>query len=141
MAERPAEDPRLAEKKGVRILLIDDVPSARKVVRKLLGFVGFENVVEAASGAEALSLSQADSFELIVSDFHLSDMGADGLITKIRESESMGSVPVLIVTGDTAAKVYHSVSGEENVLYMWKPFGVKDLQDKLVAALSPEVLD
>ena len=60
--------------RDLEILIVDDVPSARKVVSRFLSSLGFDHLSESGSGQEALDLLQQREFHLVVTDLHLKDM-------------------------------------------------------------------
>ncbi|MEM7670906.1 MAG: response regulator [Pseudomonadota bacterium] len=90
-----------AETVGQRILLVDDTPTNRYVARLLLEPAGY-NVTEAASGEEALELTDQEIFDVILMDIRMPD-GIDGVETfkRLRASGKPGAdTPVIAVTAD-----------------------------------------
>ena len=114
-----------------RILVVDDLPSARRIVRTQLEKLGFVNVEEAADGKEALEMIIRKGFDIVVSDWVMPEIDGVELLRRIREELHDGSTAFLMVT---------AVSSREQVLeaairgvsdYIIKPFGSNVLADKL----------
>ena len=81
-----------------RILLVEDSQSTRMIARATIEGLGLE-VVEAASGAEALEHFASQNIDLILLDVGLPDLDGYEVARRIRESESGAEVPIIMVTG------------------------------------------
>ena len=85
-------DPKL------RILVVDDFSTMRRIVRNLLKELGFTNVDEAEDGAIALQKLQAGGFEFVVTDWNMPNMNGLDLVKAIRENINYGKLPILMIT-------------------------------------------
>ncbi len=118
------------------VLVVDDVPSALKIVSRLLRKLGVKNVVEVSSGAAALQrLSQGD-VNLIISDWNMPDMDGLQLLSVIRGQPSTMTVPFILITSsadrDEVMLAYKSGISD----YIVKPFNGDTLANKLQKVLS-----
>ena len=113
------------------ILIVDDEPQIRRVMRTTLTSHGY-SVVEAKSGDEALSLIRAEHADLIVLDLNLP--GISGLET-CREIRAVSDVPIIMLTvrNSELDKVQALDAGADD--YVVKPFGVEELMARIRAAL------
>ena len=113
------------------ILVVEDEPPIRRLLRTTLSAHDYR-VIEATTGAEALSALRHHRPDLILLDLGLPDIDGLALIGKIRE---LGPVPVLVLSsrGDESAKVTALDSGADD--YVTKPFGADELLARIRAAL------
>jgi two-component system KDP operon response regulator KdpE len=116
----------------VPILVIDDEPPIRRLLRTTLGANGFQ-VMEAATGGEGLAAIEARRPEAILLDLGLPDMDGIEVIRKLRERGDKTPIVVLSSRGDEAAKVAALDLGADD--YVTKPFGIAELMARIRAAL------
>jgi two-component system chemotaxis response regulator CheY len=83
------------------VLVVDDSAAARSHVRSVLAGLGVRDVVETADGAQAVELLKKESFDLVVTDYHMPGLDGRGLLEFIRRRSSCPSVPVIVVTTET----------------------------------------
>jgi len=114
-----------------RVLIVDDEPQILRFLRTTLNANGFE-VVEAATGAEALRHAAADAPDVIVLDLGLPDMDGKDVIKKLREW-SQTPVVVLSARAREPEKIEALDAGADD--YVNKPFGIGELMARLRAAL------
>ena len=114
-----------------RVLIVDDEPQILRFLRTTLGANGFD-IVEAATGAEALRRAAADAPDVIVLDLGLPDMDGKAVIKKLREY-SQTPIVVLSARAREAEKIEALDAGADD--YVNKPFGIGELMARLRAAL------
>lgn len=114
-----------------RVLVVDDEPQILRFLRASLGASGFE-VLEAASGAEALKRAAGDAPEIVVLDLGLPDMDGKEVIRKLRE---WSEVPIIVLSARAreAEKVEALDLGADD--YVEKPFGIGELLARVRTAL------
>ena len=118
--------------KGIRILIVDDFSTMRRIVKNLLNDLGFTNTAEADDGTTALVELQKAKFDLVVTDWNMPGMPGIDLLKAIRADESLAKIPVLMVTAE--AKREQIIEAAQNGVngYIIKPFTAATLEDKLV---------
>ena len=84
----------------MKILVVDDFATMRKVVRNMLRQLGCENVSEAENGEEGFRMAQADEFGLIVSDWNMPIMSGLEFLKAVRLEEKTKTTPFLMVTAE-----------------------------------------
>lgn len=117
--------------KNMKILVVDDFSTMRRIVKNLLGDLGFTNITEADDGKTAWPMLQAGDFEFVVTDWNMPGMTGIDLLKNIRGDARLKALPVLMVTAEAqrdqiidAAKA--GVNG-----YIIKPFTAVTLKEKL----------
>jgi len=126
--------PTASDAEARHILVVEDEPSVRNAMRKLLEIEGYD-VTAAATAAEALEALQRDYFDLIVTDYHL-ESGRTGteVITAARSLTGLAAKAIL-VTGDTSAAV-REMQGDEMLRITSKPINSDELLAQVRALLS-----
>jgi CheY-like chemotaxis protein len=91
----------------VRVLVVEDVPEVRQIIRWMLEVEG-ATVVEAGSAGEALRLAEAERVDVVLTDLGLPDMSGEAVIIGIR-SRSNGRIPVAVVSGERGEILAHAL--------------------------------
>ena len=117
--------------KNLKILIVDDFATMRKVIRNLLKQGGFENVVEAEDGVAALKVLKSQPVDFIISDWNMPNMSGLELLKAVRSDEELKALPFLMVTAEAlkdnvVAAVKAGVSN-----YIVKPFTAEVLNEKI----------
>ncbi|WP_110687231.1 chemotaxis response regulator CheY [Salinicola aestuarinus] len=117
--------------KNMRILVVDDFPTMRRIVRSLLKELGFENVEEAEDGQEALTKLRAGGFEFVVSDWNMPNLDGLEMLKIIRQEDGLSSLPVLMVTAEAKKENIIAAAQAGANGYVVKPFTAATLEEKL----------
>jgi two-component system chemotaxis response regulator CheY len=117
----------------MKILVVDDFSTMRRIVRNLLVELGFSNplIQEADDGNNALTMLKSQPFDLVVTDWNMPNMTGIDLLRAIRAEASLKGMPVLMVTAENnrdqiIAAAQAGVNG-----YIVKPFNAVTLKEKL----------
>lgn len=116
---------------SMKILVVDDMVTMRRIVKNILRQLGFSNIDEAENGQEALQKLRSDTFGCVVSDWNMPVMTGIDMLRAIKADEKLKAIPVLIVTGKAQqSNLVEAVqAGASN--YIVKPFTVETMQEKL----------
>tara|TARA_R100000353_G_C6348171_1_gene152505 strand:- start:55 stop:441 length:387 start_codon:yes stop_codon:yes gene_type:complete len=117
--------------KGMSILVVDDFPTMRRIVRSLLKELGFTNVEEAEDGQEALCKLKSGEFEFVVSDWNMPNLDGLEMLKQIRADEAMKALPVLMVTAEAKKENIVAAAQAGANGYIVKPFTAATLEEKL----------
>jgi len=122
--------------KHIKIMVVDDFATMRKVIRNLLKQVGYENIVEAEDGVIALKTLKSQKIDFVVSDWNMPNMTGLELLKAVRSDEDLKSTPFLMVTAEALQdNVIAAVkAGVSN--YIIKPFTAETLNDKITKILE-----
>lgn len=117
--------------KGMKILVVDDFPTMRRIVRSLLKELGFTNVEEAEDGQEALSKLAGGGFEFVLSDWNMPNLNGLDMLKQIRADEALKSLPVLMVTAEAKKDNIVAAAQAGANGYIVKRFTAATLEEKL----------
>ncbi len=120
---------------SVRVLVIDDEPPIRKLLRMGLSTQGYD-VIEAPNGKTGLELL-AQNPDLIILDLGLPDIQGLELLTLLRERNDRIPIVVLSSRGDEAGKVEALDNGADD--YVTKPFGMEELLARMRTAVRHQL--
>ncbi|MET0936903.1 MAG: chemotaxis response regulator CheY [Luteibacter sp.] len=119
--------------KNMKILVVDDFSTMRRIVRNLLVELGFTNTLiqEAEDGNAALAMLRSQPFDLVVTDWNMPNMTGIDLLRASRADAALKAMPVLMVTAENnrdqiIAAAQSGVNG-----YVVKPFTAVTLKEKL----------
>ena len=130
------KSPNMYTDKNVRILVVEDSDTVRKLMVHELEAAGFKNVVCVPDGKDAWELLQNDKFDLILSDWHMVHMSGLELLKLVRSSAGLRKTPFLMVTSvDEKDQVIAAASMGLNG-YIIKPPEAKVLAEKIAAVLA-----
>ncbi len=116
---------------NMKILVVDDMVTMRRIVRNILKQMGFPNCDEAENGQEALQKLRGDTYGFVVSDWNMPVMSGIDMLRAIRADEKLKAIPVLMVTAEAQqSNLVEAVqAGVSN--YIVKPFTAETMQEKL----------
>lgn len=117
--------------KSIRILVVDDFPTMRRIIRNLLKDLGFENVDEAEDGVQALEKLKSGSFTLVLADWNMPNMDGLTMLSNIRADPAMAKIPVLMVTAEAKKENIVAAAQTGASGYVVKPFTAAVLEEKL----------
>jgi two-component system KDP operon response regulator KdpE len=117
---------------GLRVLIVDDEPAIRKLLRTSLSARSYL-VTEAADGPSALAALQRNEHDILVLDLGMPGIDGFEVIRQVRESGSSIPIVVLSVRADEAGKVRALDMGADD--YVTKPFGIDELLARIRAAV------
>jgi len=117
--------------KNLKILVVDDFSTMRRIVRNLLKELGYTNVDEAEDGVVALQKLKGSNFQFVVTDWNMPNMTGIELLKAIRADVALKPLPVLMITAE--AKKENIVEAAQNGAsgYIVKPFTAATLEEKL----------
>jgi two-component system chemotaxis response regulator CheY len=117
--------------KNMRILIVDDFSTMRRIIKNLLNDLGYTNTAEAEDGNSALTALSQGSFEFVVTDWNMPGMTGIELLKAIRADDRYKTLPVLMVTAE--AKREQIIEAAQNGVngYIIKPFTAQTLEEKL----------
>lgn len=121
----------MAVDKNMRILVVDDFQTMRRIIINLLRQLGFTNVAEAPDGQVALDKVKTEHFDLVISDWNMPNMTGIDFLKNVRADDTHKHLPFIMVTAEgkkenVVAAVHAGVSN-----YIVKPFNAATLKEKM----------
>lgn len=114
-----------------RILVVDDFPTMRRIVRNLLGELGYTKISEADDGQTALPMLKTGDFDFLVTDWNMPGMTGIELLKAVRADEKLAKLPVLMVTAEASKEQIVEAAQAGVSGYIIKPFTAATLAEKL----------
>jgi two-component system, chemotaxis family, chemotaxis protein CheY len=117
--------------KNMKILIVDDFSTMRRIIKNLLRDLGFNDTTEADDGQTALPLLKSGKFDFLVTDWNMPGMDGLTLLKSVRADENLKNMPVLMVTAE-AKREQIVVAAQAGVNgYIVKPFTAVTLKEKI----------
>lgn len=117
--------------KDIKILIVDDFATMRRIVKNLLNELGFKNTIEADDGLTALPILMKGGIDFVVTDWNMPGMQGIDLLRKIRSEENLKHLPVLMITAEAKRdQIVEAAQAGVNG-YIVKPFTAATLKEKL----------
>lgn len=116
---------------NMKILIVDDFSTMRRIVKNLLRDLGFNNTVEADDGVTALPLLKRGDFDFVVTDWNMPGMQGIDLLRHIRADEQLKHLPVLMITAEAKREQIIEAAQAGVNGYIVKPFNAATLKEKL----------
>ncbi|MEI7535649.1 MAG: chemotaxis response regulator CheY [Comamonadaceae bacterium] len=117
--------------KNIKILVVDDFPTMRRIVRNLLKELGFTDVDEAEDGAVGLEKLKGGRYGFVVSDWNMPNMDGLALLRAIRADPLLSKIPVLMVTAEAKKENIIAAAQTGANGYVVKPFTAVTLEEKI----------
>ena len=123
---------------SLRVLVVDDSPAMRALIKKILSSSGLpiELIVDASDGVEGLSRLRENPVNLILSDINMPNMDGEEFIRQVRSDKNYREVPVLMITTDnsTARVLRLRQLGAQG--YICKPFTPEMIKEKVLSVMA-----
>jgi two-component system chemotaxis response regulator CheY len=117
--------------KNIKFLVVDDMPTMRRIVRSILKELGFDNVEEAEDGADGLNKLRAAKFDFVISDWNMPNMDGLEMLKAIRADDGLKSLPVMLVTAEAKKENIIEAAKAGASGYVVKPFTASVLEEKM----------
>lgn len=117
--------------KNMKILVVDDFSTMRRIIKNLLKDLGFSNIQEADDGSTALPMLQQGDFDFVVTDWNMPGMQGIDLLRAIRADVGLKHIPVLMVTAEAKKEQIVAAAQAGVNGYVIKPFTAATLKEKL----------
>jgi two-component system chemotaxis response regulator CheY len=115
----------------MKILVVDDFSTMRRIIKNLLKDLGFTNIQEADDGNTALPMLQQGDFDFVVTDWNMPGMQGIDLLRAIRANPNLKHIPVLMVTAEAKKEQIIAAAQAGVNGYVIKPFTAATLKEKL----------
>ncbi|WP_354623982.1 chemotaxis response regulator CheY [Psychromonas sp. MME2] len=117
--------------RNMKVLIVDDFSTMRRIIKNLLRDLGFTNTFEADDGSTALPMLKEGGFEFVVTDWNMPIMQGIDLLKEIRKDPNLKHLPVLMVTAEAKREQIIEAAQAGVNGYIVKPFTAGTLKEKL----------
>jgi two-component system chemotaxis response regulator CheY len=118
-------------KENIRILVVDDLSSMRRVVSAFLAELGYRHISQDDNGNYALATLRREKFDMVVTDWNMPGMTGLELVTEIRNDPDLQHLPVLLITGEARKENILAAAKAGASGYVIKPFSMTVLGEKV----------
>jgi two-component system, chemotaxis family, chemotaxis protein CheY len=116
---------------NMRLLVVDDFSTMRRIIKNILRQLGFNNIEEADDGTSAWEIINKGGIDFVISDWNMPQMTGIELLRKVRASEEFADMPFLMVTAEAQQEnVIEAVQAKVSN-YIVKPFTAETLKQKI----------
>ena len=121
-----------------RVLIADDSPAMRSVIRRVIQLSGFEveEFLEAADGGDALRLLASEAVDVVLTDINMPNVNGEQLMRSMQAAESLRSTPVIVISTDSTEHRIHRMLDLGAKGYVTKPFFPEGLRRELERVLG-----
>ncbi|SDV46633.1 chemotaxis response regulator CheY [Chitinasiproducens palmae] len=116
---------------NIKILVVDDFPTIRRIVRNLLKELGYGNVDEAEDGAMGLAKLKGGGYDFVISDWNMPNMDGLEMLKAVRADAALKDLPVLMVTAEAKKENIIAAAQAGASGYVVKPFTAATLDEKI----------
>ncbi len=118
------------------VLVVDDYSTMVRIIRNLLGQLGFADVDDARDGESALIKMHTRRYGLVISDWNMEPMTGYDLLRQVRADPGLGEIPFIMVTAESKTEnvIAAKKAGVSN--YIVKPFNAQTLKAKIEAVFA-----
>ena len=122
------------------ILVVDDSRTLRRILIRELNSLGFNNILEAADGVEAVAIVRSKSIDLMLLDMEMPELDGLGVLTELKSDETYKSLPIIVISGaEQFDKTIKCIEiGAED--YLPKPFDPILLRARIFSSLEKKRL-
>ena len=115
----------------MKILIVDDFSTMRRIIKNLLRELGFNNTMEADDGSTALPMLKNGGFDFLVTDWNMPNMDGLTLLQTMRADAELKSLPFLMITAEAKKENIAAAVQAGASSCIAKPFTAATLQEKL----------
>jgi two-component system chemotaxis response regulator CheY len=116
---------------NMKILIVDDFATMRRIVRNVLKQIGFTNMLEADNGKAALKVLKKENIDLILCDWNMPEMPGIDLLKTLKSEDELKDIPFVMVTAEAQKdNIIEAVKAGVNS-YIVKPFTAETVSEKL----------
>lgn len=115
----------------MKILIVDDFSTMRRIIKNLLRDLGYNNTAEADDGNTALPMLKKGGFDFLVTDWNMPGMDGLQLLKHVRAEEDLKTLPVLMVTAESKREQIIEAAQAGVNGYIVKPFTAATLKEKI----------
>ena len=115
----------------MRVLVVDDFATMRRIVKNILRQIGFTNIAEADNGKTALNELKGGGADLILCDWNMPEMSGLELLTTMKSDDELKDIPFVMITAEAQKESIIEAVNAGVDSYIIKPFTAETIGEKL----------
>lgn len=115
----------------MKILVVDDMPSMRKVIVYMLTSLGYEDIGEAGNGLQALTMLRLDDYGLVITDLNMPSLDGAALLKEVRGDDILQHTPVVIMSCEDSKEKIMDLINSDVTGFIVKPFNINTLKKQI----------
>jgi two-component system chemotaxis response regulator CheY len=124
----------------MKFLVVDDFDTMIRIIKNVLGELGYEDVITARNGEQAYQILTKEKIDFIISDWNMPVMTGIELLKKVKGTPALANIPFLMVTAEAEkANIVEAIQAKVDQ-YIIKPFNQEMLAQKINFALHKKVV-
>jgi two-component system chemotaxis response regulator CheY len=123
---------------GIRILVVDDFSTMRRIIKNFLTDLGYSNIAEADDGKTALPILKSGNVDFLITDWNMPGMPGLELLREVRNDPATKKLPVLMVTAEAKREQIVEAAQAGVNGYVVKPFTAQTLKEKIDKILASQ---
>jgi len=116
---------------NMKVLIVDDFSTMRKIVRNIIKQIGFKNIIEADDGKSAVKELKKGKVDLILCDWNMPEMSGIDLLKTVRSDDELKDIPFVMITAEAQKDNILEAVKEGVSNYIVKPFTAETISEKL----------
>ena len=116
---------------AIKVMVVDDQTSMRAMIRRSLQDLGFKDIRDSGSAADALAAVKSERVHLIISDYNMPDMDGLQFLEGVRTDAVIGKTVFIMLTGSSDREVVQKAAALGVNNYLMKPFAPAALKEKI----------
>ena len=121
----------MALDKNMKILIVDDFSTMRRIIKNLMRDLGYNNTAEADDGNTALPMLKSGGYDFLITDWNMPGMQGIDLLKAVRNDPDIANLPVLLVTAEAKKEQIIEAAQAGVNGYIVKPFNAATLKEKI----------
>jgi two-component system chemotaxis response regulator CheY len=120
----------------MKVLVVDDYSTMRRIIKNLLMQLGYTDVEEAGDGVSALQKLRESKYGLVIANWKMEPMSGLQLVKEMRADSKFQTIPFIMMTAGSQIESETTAKGAGANSYLVKPFNAETLKQKIQAALG-----
>jgi two-component system, chemotaxis family, chemotaxis protein CheY len=116
---------------NMKVLVVDDFATMRRIVKNVLKQIGFTNITEMENGREAIKELKANPYDLVLCDWNMPEMTGIEVLNEVRAEPSLKDLPFVMVTAEAQKDNIIEAVKAGVTSYVVKPFTAETIDEKL----------
>jgi two-component system, chemotaxis family, chemotaxis protein CheY len=116
---------------NMRVLIVDDFATMRRILKNILKQIGLKNISEAENGKAALKELRNEKFDLVLCDWNMPEMPGIELLNQVRSDDQLKAIPFVMVTAEAKRENILEAVKAGVSSYIVKPFTAETINEKL----------